>query len=51
MDWKTYPCDKCEDGIQTCKQCSDYGKCKHVNQCICCKCEDCEIWEREQEKK
>ena len=40
MDWNTYPCDKCEDGINTCKNCIDYG-----NMCICCKCDKCEEWE------
>lgn len=48
MDWNTYPCDKCEDGINTCKDCISYGDCKHVNQCICCKCIECEEWEMKQ---
>ena len=60
MDWTNYPCDKCVEGIQTCKdcidygncnhinQCIDYGNCNHINQCICCKCEECELWEFEQ---
>ena len=45
MDWNTYPCDKCEDGMNTCKDCIDYGNCSHVNMCICCKCDKCEEWE------
>lgn len=48
MDWNNYPCDKCTEGIETCKDCIQYGDCNHVNQCICCKCRECELWEFEQ---